>query len=219
MKKLSFEPINPQLTLSSCADHPHCQQVAQDKGIQPDSKFQIRPATVSDLISVSQIMAESFHSQKGLWKWTFPIFRLGIYEDLRHRLSIPTLYNHTCLVAFNASSKTKDIIGTVELGMRLGNSWACMNQRFPYLSNLAVHPNYRRHGVASNLLLICEQISQEWGFQDLYLHVLSNNHQAKQLYFKLGYQVYQVAPPWKVLSLHPSRQIFLHKHLDTHPRN
>jgi len=34
------------------------------------------------------------------------------------------------------------------------------------------------------------------GFQDLYLHVLENNYQARQLYFKLGYQLSQVDSSW-----------------------
>jgi len=184
-------------------------------GMSVSQKLQIRIATVADLSSVAQIIAESFHSQKGLWGWAFPLFRLGIYEDLRHRLT-PSAVNNTCLIAVDTSyCKLNKIIGTVEIGMRSGGSWNYANRCFPYLSNLAVHPQYRRHGVASGLILGCERISQTWGFQDLYLHVLENNYQARQLYFKLGYRVHKAESQGNIFVFHTSRQIFLHKHLSS----
>jgi GNAT superfamily N-acetyltransferase len=184
-------------------------------GIPVSRKLQIRPATGADLTGVSQIIAESFHSQKGLWGWAFPLFRLGIYEDLRHRLT-PSSLNNTCLIAIDlSSSKSNHIIGTVELGVRSGKDWSCRSRYFPYLSNLAVAPQYRRHGVASSLILGCERISQTWGFQDLYLHVLEHNYQARQLYSKLGYRMYKIEPYGNMFVFHPSRQLFLHKHLSS----
>jgi ribosomal protein S18 acetylase RimI-like enzyme len=175
-------------------------------------KLQIRVATPDDLINIAQIVAESFHSQEGLWGWAFPLLRLGIYEDLRHRLKFPTPY-HICLVAVDAATEDQKIMGTIEMGVRLSDAWASVNPGFPYLSNLAVHPSYRRLGVGSSLLTRCEQVSQEWGFQDLYLHVLENNHHARQLYFKLAYRVYKVESSWDTLFFNRSRQILLHKHI------
>src|SRR5690242_21965543 len=63
------------------------------------------------------------------------------------------------------TSATHKLIGTVELGVRFADSWIQVGKSFPYLSNLAVHPHYRRHGVASRLLVSCQQVSQEWGFR------------------------------------------------------
>ncbi|MTJ52702.1 GNAT family N-acetyltransferase [Anabaena sp. UHCC 0253] len=174
--------------------------------------LQIRVATPDDLTIIAQIVTESFHSQDGLWGWAFPLFRLGIYEDLRHRLKFP-LPHHVCLVAVDADTEDRQIVGTIEMGVKFSDSWDYVSQCFPYLSNLAVHPSYRRQGVASGLLIRCEQISQEWGFQDLYLHVLESNHQARQLYFKLAYRVYKVESPWNAILLNRSRQILLHKHI------
>jgi ribosomal protein S18 acetylase RimI-like enzyme len=175
-------------------------------------ELQIRVATPDDLINVAQIVAESFHSQDGLWGWAFPLFRVGIYEDLRHRFLFPKLH-HICLVAVDATTEDGKIMGTIEMGVRVSDSWTGVNPAFLYLSNLAVHPSYRRLGVGSSLLVHCEQISQEWGFKDLYLHVLENNHHARRLYFKLAYRVYKVESPWNALFLNRSRQILLHKHI------
>jgi ribosomal protein S18 acetylase RimI-like enzyme len=182
--------------------------------INPDScQFQIRIGTPADLVSVAQIITESFHSQKGMWGWAFPLLRLGIYEDLRHRMASPAS-RHLCLVAVDyTTGAVNNLLGTVELGVRYSDSWSQAGLGFPYLSNLAVHPKYRRHGVASGLLTTCEKISQEWGFQDLYLHVLENNHQARQLYFKQGYRMHKVESNWNTFLLRRSSQVLLHKHL------
>jgi ribosomal protein S18 acetylase RimI-like enzyme len=213
LRKFSVNQINPKLALKSWFFHPHHQQSVTEARIPNSWQLQIRAATYADLPSMSQIIAESFHSQNGLWGWAFPLLRLGIYEDLRHRLASRTP-QHVCLVAVDTSmSKTGQILGTVELGVRFSDPWANVNKCFPYLSNLAVHPKYRRYGLASRLLINCEQVSQDWGFQDIYLHVLENNHQARQLYFKLGYRVHKVESHWHTFLLNPSRQIFLHKHL------
>ncbi len=209
MKKFSLNKINPKLALKYRFFH-QCQQQPIDPAC---GQFQIRTAIPADLLDVAQIIAESFHSHKGIWGWAFPLLRLGIYEDLRHRMVSPPP-RHICLVAFEAtSSAANNLVGSVELGVRYSDSWSQAGMGFPYLSNLAVHPKYRRHGVASGLLTSCEKVSREWGFQDLYLHVLENNHRARQLYFKVGYQVHKVESNWNTFLLGHSSQMLLHKHL------
>lgn len=179
------------------------------------SGFQIRICTAADLTDISQIIAESFHSRHGIWGWAFPLLRLGIYEDLRHRLAVEAPH-HACLVAVDTSDRANlNIIATVELSVRLGDAWTYTGTRksFAYLSNLAVHPQYRRQGAARALLTSCEKVAIEWGFKDLYLHVLENNHQARQLYFKLGYRMHQIDSNWNTFFFRRSRQILLYKHI------
>jgi ribosomal protein S18 acetylase RimI-like enzyme len=193
--------------------HPNYQHSVTDVSIPDSGQIQIRVATSADLYSIAQIIAESFHSRKGLWGWAFPLFRLGIYEDLKYRLA-SRIPHQLCLVAIDKSiSGTNKVLGTVELSVRFSDSWANFHRSFPYLSNLAVDPKYRRYGLASSLLTSCEQVSQDWGFHDLYLHVLENNHQARKLYFKLGYRVHKIESDWNTFFFNPSRQIFLHKRL------
>ncbi len=178
-------------------------------------QFQVRAATPVDLTGVAQVIAESFHSQSGILGWLFPLLRLGIYEDLRHRLA-SSAPHHVCLVAVDMTANAANkIVGTVELGVRFSDSWMQVGKSFPYLSNLAVHPEYRRQGAASGLLTACEKVSLSWGFQDLYLHVLENNYQAQQLYFKLGYQKHKIESHLNIFFLRRSRQILLHKRLKT----
>ncbi|MDY6902426.1 MAG: GNAT family N-acetyltransferase [Cyanobacteriota bacterium] len=180
-----------------------------------NSQFQIRLCTAADLADVAHIIAESFHSRNGIWGWAFPLMRLGIYEDLRHRLATSAPH-HVCLVAADTTNQaSSNLVATVELSVRLGDTWAYTGTRksFAYLSNLAVHPQHRRQGAALALLNSCEKVAREWGFQDLYLHVLENNHQARQLYFKLGYRMHQIDSNWNTFFFRRSRQILLYKHL------
>jgi ribosomal protein S18 acetylase RimI-like enzyme len=214
LRKFPLQNINTKLALTNWFFNP-----LQNKKFTASSEagfyqLQVRSATVADLTGIAQIIAESFHSQDGLWGWAFPLLRLGIYEDIRHRLS-SLAPHHTCLVAVNTTANgTQELVGTVEIGARFSNSGTQVSRNFLYLSNLAVHPQYRRHGIASRLLVSCEQVSQDWGFHDLYLHVLEHNYQARQLYFKLGYQVHKVESNWNFFWLKNSRQILLHKHLN-----
>lgn len=206
-----------------------CQPPASNQSDR-SSQWRVRVAQLEDMAGVAEILADSFHSREGVLGWAYPFLRLGIYEDIRNRLR-STSPHHTCLVAVSAATTatidvdsygaSDRVTGTLEMAVRyvpLGTSDRSTDARshscrYPYLSNLAVHPHYRRRGVARQLLLSCEQIAYSWGFNDLYLHVLENNHQARQLYFKLGYRLHQVDTNWSAWLLRRPRQLLLHKHL------
>ncbi len=210
---MPLKNISSELTLTYWFFDPYHQQQVTSPTPSSSQHLQIRAANSADLKAVAQIIAESFHSQNGFWGLVFPLLRLGIYEDLKHRLLLSSPH-HICLVAVNTSvDGIQQLVGTVEMGVRVSDIWTRDNRRFLYVSNLAVHPEYRRHGVASKLLISCEQVSQEWGFEDLYLHVLENNYQARQLYFKLGYKVHKVESDMNIFLFRQSRHILLHKHL------
>lgn len=193
------------------------------------SQWLIRPAKLEDVAQVAEILSDSFHAREGVFSWAYPLLRLGIYEDIRNRLRSNSQH-HVCLVAFDAattvgdnSSSSDRLIGTVELSLRshprgtnylyLSNNH--LNRQYPYLSNLAVHSSYRRQGVAAQLLLSCDRIALSWGLGDLYLHVLENNHSARQLYFKLGYKLYEVDSSWSTWLFRRPRQLLLHKHINS----
>ncbi len=169
--------------------------------------FLIRPAKFQDLGDLADVLTESFHRQDGIARWFAPLFRLGIYEDLRQRF-LADAPHYLCLVASDrhcqpiestppsqpnypkASDPQRDrIVGTIEVAMRSPNLWQSRTTRYLYISNLAVQPSYRRLGIAYQLLTACEKVAKDWGFVDLYLHVLENNAEARQLYQKLGYRI------------------------------
>ncbi len=188
----------------------------QDAVTSGASSFTIRTAQVRDLTSLAEILADSFHPRSGVMRWAYPILRLGIYEDLRNRLR-STSPHYLCLVAVSTVSTVADsreeVAGTVEIALRSPPSWQPQASQYPYISNLAVNASRRRQGVARQLLLACERTALEWGYSDLYLHVLENNYQARQLYLKIGYQLQQVEPSYGGWLLGRPKRLLLRKHL------
>lgn len=202
--------------------HSTDRQLTASEPIKPSSHLQVRAAQSKDVAGIAEILATSFHSRVGIWGWAFPLLQLGIQEDIRHRLNLNSPHQ-ICLVAVDPApgSVAETYAGTVELALRsiepwLNNTWSDSGRqrcRYPYLSNLAVSPSARRCGVAGKLLLNCERIALSWGCQDIYLHVLENNYQARQLYFKLGYRLHQVDNSWSNWLFRKPRQLLLHKQI------
>ena len=56
-----------------------------------------------------------------------------------------------------------------------------------YITNVAVRPEYRRQGVASQLLEVFARFAQGWGLAFLSLEVRASNTAARALYEKHGY--------------------------------
>lgn len=200
-------------------------QSPRSSQVNSSSQWQIRPAHLEDVAGVAETLTESFHSREGAFGWAYPLLRLGIYEDLSNRVRSASPY-HVCLVAVDVAAQattTYKVVGTVEMAVRTitpgterhKNESHCRSGQYPYLSNLAVRPNFRCRGVARQLLENCERIALAWGFYNLYLHVLENNHQARQLYFNTGYQLDRVDTNWNFWLLRKPRQLLLHKHLDS----
>jgi ribosomal protein S18 acetylase RimI-like enzyme len=183
------------------------------------SGFLVRIADANDLTQLADILASSFHSREGFVDWVYPVLRLGIYEDLKNRLRSKTEH-YICLVAELVSHQENGlandpelIAGTVELALRSRFAWQLRSSDYPYLSNLAVNPEYRRQGIAQQLLSSCEQTAREWGLSEIYLHVLENNHAARQLYYQAGYRLEQVEWDWSCWLLGQPRRLFLRKQL------
>ena len=187
-----------------------------------DSKLTVRPATVEDTKAISSVLTQSFYNFPDLVNWVYPFLRFTINEDLRYRLrSHSPLYR--CLVAklvrpLSGDRHTTDesngdlVVGTAEIALRSLSFWST-NLQYPYISNLAVHRDFRRLGIGSQLLSKCEQIALEWGYQETRLHVLDSNDSAKQLYCNNGYQISQIEANWVNLWFDYSPRLLLKKQL------
>ncbi len=169
--------------------------------------FSIRLVERQDLDRLADILAISFYDSTEfatLTQWFAPLIRWSITLDLRSRL-FDLNPRYACFVATSSDrvDRADQSIATLEIGLRhvphrstnlpsyifLPNWNSC---EYPYLSNLAVDPPYRRQGAAQQLILAAEQMAGRWGFEQIYLHVLENNYPALQLYYSLGYQLYKV---------------------------
>lgn len=172
----------------------------------------IRKAQLQDIKGLAEVLIQSFHPTRGWLSLWQPLLKLGVHEDLRSRLRAAAP-DYCCLVALEvketAVGKQEKIIGTIELTVRTN----CQTS-YPYISNLAVIESHRRQGIARHLLLKCEQIAQEWGYQTLSLHVLDNNYPAQQLYTNSGYQLAEAELSWPNWFFQHPRRLFLQKTLE-----
>ena len=197
-----------------------------DFALDAPSPFIIRTVRQSDLVALSEVLASSFHSAEGWMRWFYPLLRTGIYEDLRSRMHSRGEH-YACLVAISPGLKPSmvqstalglisgndTIVGSVEMNLKTPSLLQPWNQKYLYLSNLAVQADHRRQGVAQMLLQLCDRTALDWGFSDLYLHVLENNYAARRLYWKAGYRVRRIETNPVSLMLGQSRQLFLQKRL------
>lgn len=214
-----MHPRDPQPFSSAEASFfPQPLHAEWDTAHLPILPFFVRTVRQSDLFSLAEILASSFHSPDGTFGWLYPVLRVGIYEDLRSRLHTPKRH-YACLVAVLPDSRNMEppvddrLIGTVEISLRRHSLNPFCGSRYLYLSNLAVQDGYRRQGVAKHLLKTCERVALEWGFSDLYLHVLENNHRARRLYWKAGYRLKSIDTNPVGWILGKPRQLLLRKHL------
>jgi ribosomal protein S18 acetylase RimI-like enzyme len=173
----------------------------------------IRNAHPKDIQELAEILTQSFYSFRGLLSWLYPLLKLGVYEDLRTRINS---YNshYSCLVAISTTvDRESEVAGTVEIAVRSSCFWSANAEQYPYISNLAVKTTNRRQGIARQLLRKCEQIALNWGFSEICLHVLEDNHQAKQLYFTSGYRIKQVEFSLLDYAIARPKRLLLCKHL------
>jgi ribosomal protein S18 acetylase RimI-like enzyme len=183
-----------------------------------DTQLIVRTVEARDIKSLAETIAHSFHPPEGLLCWFYPLLKMGIYEDLRSRLRSRSPHQK-CLVAIKVMhgvvGQVEEVVGTVEIGLRAGG---ISGDRISYISNLAVSRVHRRQGVARKLLVRCEQIACEWGCQDISLHVLENNDNAKQLYFSCGYKLHQLEFSLSSWLLQHPRRLLLHKKIGRHEK-
>ena len=168
------------------------------------TSLRIRQAKQEDLNGLTDVLLKSFHPNS---TWLHPIFRLGVYEDVKSRLNCKLSY-YSCLIASDPSCD--QVVGTIELTLR---PISLLGKCLPYISNLAVSTDCRRQGVALKLLERCEQIVAHWGFREIWLHVLEDNLTAQHLYRKKGYTTFKIETDLGNLIFKKPKKILLLKKL------
>ncbi len=177
------------------------------------TSIHVRPATLGDLDQLTEVLASSFYDRRGWLSWLYPLMRLGIQEDLKQRLKTER-HDYACLAVValdatlqgNAAPGRETIVGTVEMAQRQSWPWQATSPRYVYISNLAVIQPWRRRGFAAQLLAACESLALTWRIEHLYLHVMEDNPGARQLYHRVGFEVFQSEEGMAVwLGLQPRR--------------
>lgn len=183
-------------------------------------QIEIRAVREEEIHCVADIITRSFHFDRGWMGWFTPLFKLGIAEDLRHRLRSNSTSSNSaknqqqvCSIAVYPDRGQTRAIGTVEVGIRINNYRQTTPQRYVYISNLAVSRDFRRRGVATELIAHCEQLTNQWGYSKIHLHVMGNNERGRNLYQKLGYEIVSSEFVWSILPWHRPERLFLCKNL------
>lgn len=149
-------------------------------------EIHIRKAVASDLNKIEQFYNEvcdylSIHSN-------FPGWKKGVYpvrEDAEKGLKEKALYiaqiNGEIAGTFILKHKPED-------GYKNGN-WSTENDytRIYVIYTLAVHPDFLKQGVATEMLMFAERLAREEHCISIRLDVVKGNVPADQLYQKCGY--------------------------------
>jgi ribosomal protein S18 acetylase RimI-like enzyme len=209
MSELSTNPHNLETIVN----------IAQKIVLNPH-RIEIRPVQEDEIHCVADIITRSFHFDRGWMAWFTPLFRLGIAEDLRNRLRtrVPNAnpskhQQQVCSIALYFDREQYHVSGTVEVGVRTVERYRQHQHRYVYLSNLAVSRDFRRRGVAQELIRSCEQQTIDWGYTELHLHVMADNERGRKLYQKLGYQTVSSELIWSIIPWHRPERLFLRKQL------
>ena len=183
-------------------------------------QIEIRAVREEEIHCVAEIITRSFHFDRGWMGWFTPLFKLGIAEDLRHRLRSHTagpgfsqVQPQVCSIAVGNDRGRAQVIGTIEVGVRTTPYRQPPQHRYVYISNLAVSRDFRRRGVAQSLLTNCEHLAKSWGYTELHLHVMGNNERGRGLYKKLGYEVVSSEFVWSIIPWRRPERLFLRKQL------
>ena len=169
----------------------------------------VRSAQLTDVNGMSKVLVQGFNLVP--YAWMHPIARASIQADLKMRMERKSLYQS--FVAVDPDGDSTSIVGTVEVTIQKPNL-SCQPISYAYLASLTVASDYRRLGVAQQLVQACERQIGLWNQSDLYLHVLAGNAAARRLYLQLGYGIHRKIRSWNPSLWHFEEQMMLHKHIE-----
>lgn len=168
----------------------------------------VRSAQLTDVVGMSKVLVQGFNLVP--YAWMHPIARASIQADLKMRMERKSLYQ--AFVAVDPNGDSSSIVGTVEVTIQKPNL-SCQPISYAYLASLTVASDYRRLGVAQQLVQACERQVGLWSQSELYLHVLAENAAARRLYLQLGYGIHRKIRSWNPSLWHFEEQMMLHRHI------
>ena len=168
----------------------------------------VRSAQTLDIAGMSKVLVQGFNLVP--YAWMHPIAQAGIQADLKVRMNRKSSYQ--AFVAIDPNGDPAAIVGSVEVTLQKLNL-SCQPTSYAYLSSLTVAYDYRRLGVAQQLIQACERQVGLWNQSDLYLHVLGENVAARRLYLQLGYGIHRKIRSWNPSLWHFEEQMMLHRHV------
>lgn len=180
--------------MNSALLNPEPDNIALSAGL-PLRGLEFRRASPDELQPAATLICQSFYAMDTPIFLAAPLIQWGIWQDLSQRQR-QAKAGYGCFVATH--SQTEQILGVIEVELRSlePNRPYQTGVAHPYLSNLAVHPGYRRQGIGQGLITTVEAWLRQHRQPAVYLHVLASNTIAQSLYQRLGYQLYATDAHW-----------------------
>jgi len=185
----SVVPSNLSVRSPLVVEAPSFLEVVREKsGITASTKnedlFFIRKCLPADVGQASDILTDAFFKENTNC-FTYQWERLTTYLSLESTYPKTPWERHTLFVACH--SKSGMVLGLAEIDDRPSKVENATPR--PYMYNVAVHPKFRRKGIAKALVLACEEMAMEWDKPEVYLKVRDLAEPAVNMYKSLGYQI------------------------------
>jgi ribosomal protein S18 acetylase RimI-like enzyme len=138
----------------------------------------------AELGTVADIFIDSFYTSKTSWK---KLYRLAELNRLQQNFPYKDTDLHQMLVAVSVIDlDNRTIVGFCDVDARPCQTHPPLPR--PYLSDLAVDPQYRRLGIASALVQMGESFLQNVPRDEVFIRVDETNESAMNMYKGLGYE-------------------------------
>ena len=170
-----------------------------ENGLEPLRNLVIQSATAWESEPLASLLLCCFHGSGGFNDLLAHWLKSNLTRELTTRFNRPAR-DYLCLIA-HLDGK---LVATVEMVLKpipVPYQQARRSDRghYVYVSNLAVHPQYRRLGIAQRLLNRVEEVAVSWRQPSIRLHVLSHNRGALKLYQSRGYRLEREELDWSNL--------------------
>jgi ribosomal protein S18 acetylase RimI-like enzyme len=215
----TIRPTTQLFHTSNVSHHPQSRKDGEASLIL-EQEFRIRDCQYAELGECASIILSSFYSNTTKSPWR-QLYRMGELNRIQQGFPYgDDRAHHRMLVAIilrpddNATSSVHQleeeemekerIVGFVDVDTRIPNrdTTYTYNPR-PYLSDLCIHPDFRRRGIAKELVRACEQFvvrsrmttassaiveREQQQKKELYIRVEANNKAAIDMYSSMGYE-------------------------------
>eukprot|EP00568_Trieres_chinensis_P004927 CAMPEP_0183293428 /NCGR_PEP_ID=MMETSP0160_2-20130417/2116_1 /TAXON_ID=2839 ORGANISM="Odontella Sinensis, Strain Grunow 1884" /NCGR_SAMPLE_ID=MMETSP0160_2 /ASSEMBLY_ACC=CAM_ASM_000250 /LENGTH=288 /DNA_ID=CAMNT_0025454543 /DNA_START=101 /DNA_END=967 /DNA_ORIENTATION=- len=177
--KITIETLTSDAAVSSSGE---VQLAGSSKGdfvLPPAGGFYVRKGKFSDLRAVADIFMDAFYEPNSIM---YHYHRMLELDRIQNNFPYDDKW-HDFFVA--CSSSSDDVVAFVDVDARPSNRRDAPPR--PYLSDLAVRKEWRRKGIATHLVVRCEEKTKEMGYDHMYLRVEQSNDAALNMYEKMDY--------------------------------
>ena len=140
---------------------------------------------------VADIIVDAFYNSSTTQGWK-PLYRLAELNRLQQNFPYSDPHLHQMCVAI--STGTNQVVGFCDVDARPCPNHIRPPLPRPYLSDLSVHPDFRRRGIAKRLIATSETFLQTIPQTELYIRVEEANDAAVALYQSLNYAITEREP-------------------------